>query len=447
MEQNVEALNANQRISQVQRASFQWFHESQLPQEAITPAQPSRAHMILELQNHMSLILMVQENLSTQQIKYKELHSTVEQRMRWACGANPDLQEVFDAYSTSFAAEMDSLRRLTTIGKTIWGTINAVLHHEALRTNTNTESTASDGNFVGLVTDCQNAASLQHNLTLSQTLTEQELALFNMNPPKESSEASGGTILDFAVDRNWILGTEQTIAAKVKQVQADLAQENKRLQAALTNLHQSVGNDLKRTVNIHQKLMADVGALLRAIDKSADAGGGETEYEVPEIQIYLGRYRIFSDLISNLMQELAVHGEDLTEDRAQVLLRTLDHLKDIVNPIYEGLVEFATLLREENIEIYKKTRKDVNGAGEAGIAGGGNTAKSSESDQHNASNLKEEKNTFALNVLRRVRAKLEGREPDVLRRSTVAEQVDFIIREATNLDNLALLYEGWTAWI
>ena len=26
-------------------------------------------------------------------------------------------------------------------------------------------------------------------------------------------------------------------------------------------------------------------------------------------------------------------------------------------------------------------------------------------------------------------------------------QVDFIIREATNVDNLALLYEGWTAWI
>ena len=26
-------------------------------------------------------------------------------------------------------------------------------------------------------------------------------------------------------------------------------------------------------------------------------------------------------------------------------------------------------------------------------------------------------------------------------------QVDFIIREATSVDNLALMYEGWTAWI
>lgn len=26
-------------------------------------------------------------------------------------------------------------------------------------------------------------------------------------------------------------------------------------------------------------------------------------------------------------------------------------------------------------------------------------------------------------------------------------QVDFVIKEATNMDNLAQLYEGWTAWV
>lgn len=31
--------------------------------------------------------------------------------------------------------------------------------------------------------------------------------------------------------------------------------------------------------------------------------------------------------------------------------------------------------------------------------------------------------------------------------SAVLLQVDFVIREATNLDNLAQLYEGWTAWV
>lgn len=30
---------------------------------------------------------------------------------------------------------------------------------------------------------------------------------------------------------------------------------------------------------------------------------------------------------------------------------------------------------------------------------------------------------------------------------SVSSQVDFVIKEATNLDNLAQLYEGWTAWV
>jgi len=39
----------------------------------------------------------------------------------------------------------------------------------------------------------------------------------------------------------------------------------------------------------------------------------------------------------------------------------------------------------------------------------------------------EEKNKFALSVLRRVRVKLEGREPDSLRKASIEVQVDFII--------------------
>ena len=73
--------------------------------------------------------------------------------------------------------------------------------------------------------------------------------------------------------------------------------------------------------------------------------------------------------------------------------------------------------------------------------------KSDKSGSSGPRQVSEEKNKFALSVLRRVRVKLEGREPDSLRKSSVGEQVDFIIREAMNIENLALMYEGWTAWI
>ena len=63
---------------------------------------------------------------------------------------------------------------------------------------------------------------------------------------------------------------------------------------------------------------------------------------------------------------------------------------------------------------------------------------------------------FAESTLRRFKAKLEGLQveqgagPSQERRTvvlTVEEQVDKLLQQATSLDNLALMYEGWTPWI
>ena len=59
----------------------------------------------------------------------------------------------------------------------------------------------------------------------------------------------------------------------------------------------------------------------------------------------------------------------------------------------------------------------------------------------------QERNAYALNVWRRVRMKLEGRDPNPNRKYTTAEQVEYVIREAQSTENLALLYEGWTPWV
>lgn len=59
----------------------------------------------------------------------------------------------------------------------------------------------------------------------------------------------------------------------------------------------------------------------------------------------------------------------------------------------------------------------------------------------------QKRNAYAVSVWRRIRMKLESRDPDPTRRCTVPEQVDWMIREARNPDNLAVLYEGWTPWV
>jgi serine/threonine-protein kinase SMG1 len=52
-----------------------------------------------------------------------------------------------------------------------------------------------------------------------------------------------------------------------------------------------------------------------------------------------------------------------------------------------------------------------------------------------------------MGVLRRVRAKLEGKDLDLGKAMSVQEQVDLIISESTSVDNLCQHYEGWTPWV
>ncbi|EPB74623.1 FATC domain protein [Ancylostoma ceylanicum] len=60
----------------------------------------------------------------------------------------------------------------------------------------------------------------------------------------------------------------------------------------------------------------------------------------------------------------------------------------------------------------------------------------------------QEQNAHASNVVRRVRARLEGRveAADHQKVITPSEQVDILISQATNANLLSLMYEGWTAW-
>ena len=58
---------------------------------------------------------------------------------------------------------------------------------------------------------------------------------------------------------------------------------------------------------------------------------------------------------------------------------------------------------------------------------------------------RQQRNVTAVGVWRRVRAKLEGREDG--RRRSVADHVQCMIDSARSIDNLAAMFEGWTAWI
>ncbi|PAA57659.1 hypothetical protein BOX15_Mlig027692g1 [Macrostomum lignano] len=87
---------------------------------------------------------------------------------------------------------------------------------------------------------------------------------------------------------------------------------------------------------------------------------------------------------------------------------------------------------------------------DAASVGNGTVAKDNKSGAAPALQ-QQERNSFALGVWRRIKAKLDGDLPDEQQkqqqRLSVEDQVSKVIREAVSPDNLAQMYEGWTAWV
>ena len=111
----------------MQRNSFQWFHEEDLPLEAITVVPPVRLQFLANLKASIGNLAAMLESVKEMQRRYQELNVAVEQRLKWACGANPEVQEVFDSYSTAFAGQSAALKAVSAVMKAASGAAGAVL--------------------------------------------------------------------------------------------------------------------------------------------------------------------------------------------------------------------------------------------------------------------------------------------------------------------------------
>jgi len=284
------------------------------------------------------------------------------------------------------------------------------------------EARTADHQFLGILASCRDSCVAAAGLGPTG-ISQEEMVLLDVNPPLET------------IDQFWIRQTEELIAVRVKSIQDTLAVESKKF-AEVQKTIRDTGVGLKDIVTGHHKLMTDVALLLKTIQKIEN-------FEFAALNNFLTKYKEYSEQLNTIIK--IVLSEDISADAGRMIIERLDWVKEETNFIYEELINIAAVARDESLvqEMFKSRMRE-----EEQLNTDSNVRnKSDKSGSSGPRQVSEEKNKFALSVLRRVRVKLEGREPDSLRKSSVGEQVDFIIREAMNMENLALMYEGWTAWI
>lgn len=129
-------------------------------------------------------------------------------------------------------------------------------------------------------------------------------------------------------------------------------------------------------------------------------------------------------------------SESDSSSNMQALLNniTLTHASNI-HEIESSLVEEGRIESEDNSVAFKQIREQECDSSDP------------KSYSDSVTRVIRGKNPFALSILKQVEHKLHGWDIDGTRSLKISEQVDYLLKQATSIDNLCNMYEGWTPWI
>merc|ERR1719228_730058 len=282
--------------------------------------EPIRHVFLGEVSNSAARMAVLQGELTNLCSEYSAVKASVDQRLKWAVGANPGLQEVADQLSGQHQAQVEIVRQLGILASHVTDTGQAELQWEVLRTNT-AEARTHDHQFLGILASCRESCVNATDRSTDVGLSSEETQLLDVNPPKER------------IDQFWIRQTEGLIATRVKAVQEQVAALNRRF-ADLARVIQEIGLGLKDICTVHHKLMADVAILLRTINRMEN-------FEFPALSIFLSRYKEYSELLNHLVKD--VLNSELTMEGGQAVVAGLEGMKEETGFIYDELINIAAV--------------------------------------------------------------------------------------------------------
>uniref|UniRef100_A0A8D9A0V0 non-specific serine/threonine protein kinase n=1 Tax=Cacopsylla melanoneura TaxID=428564 RepID=A0A8D9A0V0_9HEMI len=419
------ATGSEQRLS-VQYTAHHFLHEDTLSASIagghVKPSPINRGSFMLELRKSTSALATSQSRLTDLRDQMDTLVATLQQRLKWAAGANPALTEVTSAFEDVVRSEKDKLSEELKLGSTLNGICHSILQHEALRTRTS-EALSNDVSFLQLLDQAEKAYKLDRNLRV--TITELEADLMTLLPNITQ------------VDRNVLDTAGAAVSRSMTHIIGDMVPQSCLFSTQL--------GELSTTLHEHDVLFHEMKHLMKTIIKFEEYTSCS-----PSVDELTRSERSLAELIASIDTLLRSEepGEQMSsvkvnqvldlvgkvETKAPEVYAALYSIKLETNPPPSSRGKRPPLLRQASVCL-------------SPARGPPEPSAPPRPEGAAAANSRQEINGYALGVLRRVKMKLVGLDPDPTRRYSVQEQVEWVISEATNIDNLALLYEGWTPWV
>ncbi|XP_062840999.1 serine/threonine-protein kinase SMG1 isoform X2 [Trichomycterus rosablanca] len=480
LELSIDACKVSLQRAQLHIAMFQWQHEDVLGTrtQPMSVSPPPRSIILSNMKKKLYKLSQDDAAIGSVQEKLATLEGSIEQRLKWAGGANPALTPVLQDFEGTIAERRALVMKESQRASQVTFLCSTVLNFEGLRTRT-PEALSMDTALFDLVKRCQATCSYAAQFNTSVSSLELQL-LHRLSPVMELSISAP----------EWLVCAQKHLSQETSSQRA-LQEEREQQLDGVTESLQLLVDTIKGILSNHNRLLADVKHLLRSMAKDEEnalAEGEEVTYE-GSVRQFLSEYKAWQDNVQIvLFTVVQATGQPRSLEQVELLQEipaTLKELKVQSQSVYNGLVGFASPLVTEKGSDGASPTSTVQTSFAAAVRCSMVKTQPESMSQNARKALPrnfgtpadtppstlivttkslapspkravrdpktgravQERNSYAVGVWKRVKAKLEGRDVDPNRRMSVTEQVDYVIKEATNLDNLAQLYEGWTAWV
>jgi serine/threonine-protein kinase SMG1 len=315
--------------------SLQWLHEDKLQMNSTTFPQMPRHSLLIQLQNRIQTLSSWKTSIAKIDDELKLCTVAVLQRLKWAAGANPLVNESlknFETISNMKAITLEDDKKLADI---VMRNCCAILNYELMRFKT-PNTILSDEDFIALVKRWEIVNIAMKNV--SNTLNPIEESLVELLDPEG------------IIDKDWIEKVTSLIDDIIHKAHGDIDSKEKNVAIARDKLD-VCAHKLRNFIATHHRLSTDVKNLLKSILNKQQQDESE---QVKALRDYLDKYKTFMENITEL------HGNVLSKDFTDTLVKRTILLVDdsltVITDIFSELFKFektisSVVLREhEKIE-------------------------------------------------------------------------------------------------
>lgn len=301
-------------------SAHHWLHEDYIIAHPTAMPPVPRAALLLQLQTFIQSLNNWNSSIHKINEELKQCTVVVLQRLKWASGANPMVNELMKSFESISNANIVKLVKTQEFAATALKHCCSILNYEMLRFKT-PKALISDEEFLNFLQQWENVCVAERNV--AHTVNPIEEALVELLDPEGK------------IERAWINNVTSLIDDMINQVHSDIDSNEKRMTAARDNLDLSA-HKLRSFIASHHRISADIRNLLKSILKHDDSDQNKALKE------YLARYKTFIDNVTEL------HGNVLSKDFTDVMVkRTIEQVDGsltMINEIYNDLFTFEKKL-------------------------------------------------------------------------------------------------------